>query len=98
MVISKGTDPHREAYSGFQGTSLQHYLDSRHIRRLFVGGLATDYCVLETVRDARRLGYEVCLLLDAVRPVNRHPEDGRRAERDMSRLGAIPVRWEQWTA
>ncbi|MBI4001684.1 MAG: isochorismatase family protein [Nitrospira defluvii] len=98
IVISKGTDPEREAYSGFQETSLHQYLQSRGVTRLFVGGLATDYCVLQTVRDARLLGYGVWLLLDAVQAVNLHPEDGQKAETDMSRLGAVPLRWEQLTA
>lgn len=98
IVISKGTDPEREAYSGFQDTSLHQHLQSRGITRVFVGGLATDYCVLQTVRDARSLGYGVCLLLDAVRAVNLHPEDGRKAETDMMKLGAVPVRWSQLAA
>ena len=98
IVISKGTDPEREAYSGFQDTSLHQHLQSRGITRVFVGGLATDYCVLQTVRDARSLGYGVCLLLDAVRAVNLHPEDGWKAETDMMKLGAVPVRWSQLAA
>ncbi|MHB1352437.1 MAG: isochorismatase family protein [Thiobacillus sp.] len=44
-------------------------------RRLFVGGLTTDYCVLNSVRDALALGYEVRLLRDAIRAVNVHPGD-----------------------
>lgn len=91
VVISKGTDPTREAYSGFQGTALHDRLQAARIVRLFIGGLATDYCVLETVRDARTLGYEVCLLVDAIRPVNVLPDDGRRAEEAMVLAGAIPL-------
>ncbi|MGZ9159053.1 MAG: isochorismatase family protein [Nitrospira sp.] len=98
IVISKGTDPEREAYSGFQDTVLHQYLQSCGIRRLFIGGLATDYCVLQTVRDARALGYAVSLLLDAVRAVNLHPEDGQKAETEMMRLGALPLRYGQLAA
>ncbi|MGZ8421968.1 MAG: isochorismatase family protein [Nitrospira sp.] len=98
IVISKGTDPKREAYSGFQDTVLHQYLQSCVIRRLFIGGLATDYCVLQTVRDARALGYAVSLLLDAVRAVNLHPEDGQKAETEMMRLGALPLRYGQLAA
>lgn len=98
IVISKGTDPAQEAYSGFQGTSLHDHLQATGITRLFVGGLATDYCVLETVLDARRLNYMVYLLVDAVHAVNVLPEDGPRAEESMVAAGAIPFRLEQLVA
>lgn len=90
-VISKATGPDKDAYSGFEGTDLDSRLRAQTIRRLFVGGLATDYCVLNTVRDARNLGYEVYLLADAIRAVNVKPDDGRRAEEEMRRLGARPI-------
>ncbi len=87
-VISKATSRDREAYSGFQGTDLDSRLRAAGIRRLFVGGLPTDYCVLNTVRDARRLGYEVFVLADAIRAVDLRPGDGERAEAEMASLGA----------
>jgi len=87
-VISQATDPAREAYSGFDGTDLDAALRLRHVRRLIVGGLATDYCVLHTVRDALRLGYAVVVLADAVRAVDARPSDGARALDEMKRLGA----------
>jgi nicotinamidase/pyrazinamidase len=90
-VISKAATPDKDAYSGFEGTDLDARLRAQAVRRVFVGGLATDYCVLNTVRDARRLGYEACLLADAIRAVNVNPDDGRRAEEEMRRLGAQPV-------
>lgn len=98
IVVSKGTDPAPDAYSGFQGTSLHEQLQTAGITRLFVGGLATDYCVLHTVADARRLNYEVYLLIDAVRAVNVRPEDGTEAEASMVSAGAISLRWEQLVA
>jgi nicotinamidase/pyrazinamidase len=88
-VVSKGTDPDRDAYSGFQGTDLDDRLRALAVRRLLVGGLATDYCVLETVRDALARGYEVVLLKDAVRAVDVVAGDGERAQQEMIRLGAI---------
>lgn len=91
IVISKATGPDKDAYSGFEGTDLDARLRAQAIKQLFVGGLATDYCVLNTVRDARRLGYEVYLLADAIRAVNVKPDDGRRAEEEMRRLGARPI-------
>ena len=87
-VISKATSQDREAYSSFQGTDLDSHLRETGIRRLFIGGLTTDYCVLNTVRDARRLGYEVLVLADAIRAVDVRAGDGQRAEEEMARLGA----------
>lgn len=90
-IVSKATTPERDAYSGFQGTELDTMLRRRKVRRVFVGGLATDYCVLNTVKDARRLGYEVVLLRDAIRAVDVNPGDGDRAQDEMQRLGAAPA-------
>ena len=87
-VISKATTEDQDAYSGFQGTDLDRRLRAANIRRLFVGGLATDYCVLNSVRDALRLGYAVMLLTDAIRAVDVQSGDGQRAEAEMVRLGA----------
>ncbi|MEW6681321.1 MAG: nicotinamidase [Nitrospirota bacterium] len=95
VVISKGDAADRDAYSGFQETSLHERLRAAGVRRVFVGGLATDYCVLATVRDARSLGYAVRLLTDAIKAVDVHAGDGQRAQEEMIRLGAEPVRWEQ---
>lgn len=88
QIISKATEPDREAYSGFDGTDLKTRLKQQGIKRLFIGGLATDYCVLNTVKDALRLGFEVLLLRDAVRAVNVHPDDEQKALDEMRRLGA----------
>lgn len=94
VVVHKATSPAKDACSGFDETSLDAALREAGARRIFVGGLATDHCVLATVRDARRLGYEVHLLVDAIRPVEAEPGAGRRAEEEMIRLGAIPTRLE----
>ena len=91
IVVNKGTNPQREAYSAFEGTELAALLRRAGVRRLLVGGLATDYCVLNTVRDARANGFEVLVLCDAIMAVNVNPEDGVRAEREMQRLGARAV-------
>jgi nicotinamidase/pyrazinamidase len=95
VIISKATTVHQDAYSGFQGTNLHRKLHAAKIRRLFIGGLATDYCVLNTVRDALRLGYEVLLLADAIRAVDVQPGDGQRAEQEMIRLGARRITLEK---
>ena len=87
-VISKGTARDRDAYSGFEGTDLHARLESLGIKRLFIGGLALDVCVLNTVIDALDLGYEVFLLKDASRAVNVHEGDGDRAIKSMLDKGA----------
>jgi nicotinamidase/pyrazinamidase len=88
VVISKATTVEQDAYSGFQGTDLDSRLRAANISRLYIGGLATDYCVLNTVRDALRLGYQVLLLGDAIRAVDIQPGDGQRAEAELTKLGA----------
>jgi nicotinamidase/pyrazinamidase len=90
-VIPKGTTRGKDAYSGFEGTDLGRRLGQLGITRVYVGGLATDYCVLNTVRDALALGLKVLLLRDACRAVDVQPRDGERAEQEMVRLGAVAV-------
>ncbi|ALA60223.1 isochorismatase family protein [Nitrospira moscoviensis] len=98
VVIYKAIEPDREAYSAFQDTLLHRHLHALGVRRLFIGGLATDYCVLNSVKDARRLGYDVRLLKDGIKAVDVQPGDGRRAEEEMIRLGAVPVTLEAMAA
>ena len=94
VIVSKATTVEQDAYSGFQGTGLDRKLRAAGIRRLYIGGLATDYCVLNTVRDALRLGYQVLLLCDAIRAVDVQPGDGLRAEEEMVSLGAQRITLE----
>lgn len=88
VVISKATTAEQDAYSGFEGTDLHDRLQELGARRLFIGGLATDYCVLNTVKDALKLGYQVFWLEGASRAVNVNPGDGQKAAGEMIRLGA----------
>jgi nicotinamidase/pyrazinamidase len=93
VVVSKGMDPEQDAYSAFQGEDpagrpLAAALAERGLRRLYVGGLATDYCVRATVLDALREGFEVLVLADAVRAVDVKPGDGERAIAEMREAGA----------
>lgn len=90
-VISKAAAPDRDAYSGFQGTELEAVLRSYGIRRVFVGGLATDYCVLNTVKNALENRYRTYVLSDAIRAVDTHPDDGSKAEREMIAKGAVMI-------
>ena len=73
-VINKATTPDKEAYSGFDGTDLDERLKSLGINRIFVAGLAADYCVKSTVLDGLRLGFEVFLIKDATRGINKVDE------------------------
>jgi len=87
-VVSKASTPDADAYSAFGGTDLAAQLRSKGVRRVIVGGLATDYCVLNTVLDARAAGFEVVVLTDAVRAVDVQPGDGARALDTMRKAGA----------
>jgi nicotinamidase/pyrazinamidase len=91
MLVSKGSRPDRDAYSAFDGTDLGRRLRSLAVRRVVVGGLATDYCVRHTVLDALDAGFEVTVLEDAVRAVEAHPGDGARALEAMRSHGAKVV-------
>lgn len=93
-VIDKATDPDGEALSAFGVEDFGLELRRRSISRLFVGGLATDYCVRETVLDALRGGFRVVVLLDAVRAVEARAGDGDRAIEDMAGAGAEFFQWE----
>ncbi|SEK78194.1 nicotinamidase [Nitrosovibrio tenuis] len=91
-IISKATLRENDAYSGFDDTRLDTLLRSFGIRRLFIGGLATEYCVLNTVKDALRHRYSTFVLEDAVRAIS--VADGVNALEEMRRLGAIPIHYE----
>jgi len=78
-VVSKATTRECDAYSGFQDTELARELHAGGCARVFIGGLATDYCVRATALDALRARFRVVVLTDAVRAVDLQPGDGERA-------------------
>jgi nicotinamidase/pyrazinamidase len=96
-VVRKGSNG-EDGYSGFTvrdpvsgvetATPLEGLLRERGIGRVVVCGLATDYCVNATVLDARRLGFETVVAVDACAPVNLQPDDGQQALAAMSAAGA----------
>ncbi len=90
-IISTGIDVEQEGYSGFENPALKLQLDNAGANRLFIGGLATDYCVLNTVREALNYHYEVLLLTDAIRAVNVQQQDGENAINEMIQQGAKPI-------
>ena len=81
-------DESADGYSGFDGTNLAAQLRDAGIDEVLVGGLATDYCVKHTVLDARREGFKVKALADAMRAVNVNPDDGTKAIDEMRDAGA----------
>jgi nicotinamidase/pyrazinamidase len=87
-IISKGIDESADGYSGFDGTDLARLLREEGVEQVWVGGLATDYCVKRTVLDARLEGFEVKALADAMRAVNLAPNDGAKAIAEMRDAGA----------
>ena len=87
VVISKGSSRDAEAYSGFRGTDLEQRLRGLGVDEVFLGGLATDYCVRESALDARKAGFSVTVIEDCTRAVDARPGDGERALADMRRAG-----------
>ncbi len=96
-VVRKGSGG-EDGYSGFtvrdprsgdrEGTDLEPMLRERGIRSVVVGGLATDYCVKETVLDALAKGFDATVLKDAIHAVDLEPGDGERALQEMAAVGA----------
>ncbi|HEY0480204.1 MAG TPA: bifunctional nicotinamidase/pyrazinamidase [Kofleriaceae bacterium] len=96
-VFPKGTDRTVDSYSGFfdnghrKSTGLGDWLRARWITRVYVMGLATDYCVKATALDARDLGFDTWVIEDGCRPVELHPGDGDRAVAAMRGAGVTIV-------
>jgi len=86
-IISKGLGD-ADSYSGFYLTDLALQLHRLGVREVWVGGLATDYCVKNTVLDALREGFKVKAIKNAMRPVELEPGDGKRALEEMREAGA----------
>ena len=94
IIINKAYEADKEAYSGFEGTNLNNILREKGVKRVFVGGLATDYCVKNTVLDAIDLGYETILLIDAIKGVDVNEGDSEKAITEMISKGAIGITLE----
>ncbi|OGQ84574.1 MAG: nicotinamidase [Deltaproteobacteria bacterium RIFCSPLOWO2_12_FULL_60_19] len=96
VVVSAGMSPDEEGYSGFdgrddRGIELADLLRRLRVERIYVGGLATDYCVKHTVLDGVKHGFQVVLLEDASRGVNLKPGDAERAVAEMVQAGAAKI-------
>ena len=92
-IVSKGMGESEDAYSAFQardetGVLLGALLEQHGVRHLYLGGLATDYCVRSSALDALTNGFRVTLVPDGMRAVNLEPGDGAKALEDMHNAGA----------
>jgi nicotinamidase/pyrazinamidase len=92
IVVSKADTAAVDAYSAFAGTDLAAQLRARGVERVTVCGLATDYCVLNTVTDALEEGLAAIVVPEAMRAVDVRPGDGTRALDRMVARGAVTVR------
>ena len=93
VLLYKGLDPQADAYSAFQaenasGVRLPQLLKIMGIKELCIAGLATDYCVRFSVRDALKLSFKVRILVDAIEGVNLKADDSQKAIKEMVKLGA----------
>jgi nicotinamidase/pyrazinamidase len=92
LILRKGWRTDLDSYSGFfendhaTTTGLNGFLRETGIYHIFLGGLATEYCVLYTVLDACRLGYATTVLTDAIQGVS--PQGAEKALQAMSDAGA----------
>ncbi len=85
-IIKKASDPDKDAYSGFEGTELASKLKDLGVNTLFICGVATEYCVKNTVLDALKNGFKTYLLTDAIRGINE--ADSQKAIEEMKQAGA----------
>ena len=88
MIVSKAMNPLKENYSGFESAELANTLRKQGVVRVFVGGLATDYCVKNTVLDALKLGFVTVLLSDAIAGINAEPDDAAKAIDELTESSA----------
>jgi nicotinamidase/pyrazinamidase len=88
-VFLKGTEGKDDGYSAFQATNenLEKYLKDMDVDELYITGLATDYCVLQSALDAIKKGFRTYVLTDAVMAVNVNERDGEMALEEMKEAG-----------
>jgi nicotinamidase/pyrazinamidase len=96
VLLYKGMDPGKDSYSAFQaeneaGMTLPKLLNLLSINELYIAGLATDYCVRFTTRDAIKQGFKVKILIDAIKGVDLKPKDSENAIKEMVKRGAKKI-------
>ena len=97
QVVNKGTDRETDGYSGFAATTLADDLRAHDVGRVFVCGLATDYCVKATALDAHAAGFETVVIADASAAVDVTPGDEERALEELRAAGVAVVNSEDIT-
>lgn len=95
-IVSKGEQADKESYSGFQDTGLLPLLRERGIRRVFVGGVATEYCIKATVLDSLDAGFATVLLMDAIQGIGLQAGDEEKAVDQMLDDGAFALSGEDF--
>ena len=88
VIVDKAQDRYTQGYSSFHGGRLADVLRERGVDHIYVAGLATDYCVKNTVLDAVREGFGVTVVKDAIRGIDVRPGDSERAIEEMKQAGA----------
>jgi nicotinamidase/pyrazinamidase len=91
-IVDKGTVRETDGYSAFAATDLADDLRAHGVRRVFVGGLATDYCVKASALEAKAAGFEAVVLEDAAAAVNVEPGDEARALDELRAAGIAVAR------
>jgi len=99
IILSKGMDPEQDAYSVFQAIDLadQNFFSLLYeieVKILFIGGLATEYCVQETVLDALKENFGVYLLLDGIKGID--PIKSGKSTNKMIKAGARPLTYPEF--
>jgi nicotinamidase/pyrazinamidase len=97
QIVNKGTDRATDGYSGFAATTLAGDLRAHHVTRVFVCGLATDYCVKHTALDAQAAGFTTVVIADASAAVDVTPGDEARALDELRAAGITIVTSEEIT-
>ncbi len=97
LILSKAESPKVESYSFFGEPHLERPLAEHDIRRLFIGGLATDYCVKWTALDAVKRGLETFVFIDAIHGVDAQRGDSERALEEMKAAGVKMITMEEFT-
>ena len=100
-IFPKGVQQNIDSYSGFfendhqTATGLGLYLKKKGVTKIFITGLATDYCVKYTALDSVKLGFKTIVLIDACRGVELNPGDVKEAIAEMKESGVVITRADE---
>lgn len=96
MDVKKDRNKDEVSYSAFGNTNLDLELKARKLNFIVISGIATEYCVKETVLDALKYSYKVFILTDLIRAIDVHPGDSGRALDEMVKAGATLLKSYEW--